>query len=228
MKKFKGFTMTELMVALAVIGIIVAVVTPAIMRTRPNKNKMMIKKAYYTTENIVSSLINDASLYTDRSYVCVNPAAADPAAGIYCAYGFDDDEEAVYEGEKYSGNNKFQKLFAAKLNVANADDTSYTKFTTTDGIYWDFDSDKATNSIHDGWAKSTGTVVAPSDNIRTLVIDVNGKDKGPNKLESECSADEKNDFDIFRMDIQSNGKMRVNPSVSRAAEFVTINPSVRN
>ena len=32
MRRFKGFTLTELMVALAVIGIIVAVVTPAIVR----------------------------------------------------------------------------------------------------------------------------------------------------------------------------------------------------
>ena len=31
MKKFRGFTLTELMVALTVIGVLVAVVTPAIM-----------------------------------------------------------------------------------------------------------------------------------------------------------------------------------------------------
>lgn len=37
MKKLKGFTLTELMVAMGVIGILVAVVTPAIMKTRPNK-----------------------------------------------------------------------------------------------------------------------------------------------------------------------------------------------
>lgn len=39
MRRLKGFTLTELMVAMAVIGILVAVVTPAIMKTRPNKNK---------------------------------------------------------------------------------------------------------------------------------------------------------------------------------------------
>ena len=44
MRRFKGFTLTELMVSLAVIGILVAVVTPAIMKTRPNKNKMMVKR----------------------------------------------------------------------------------------------------------------------------------------------------------------------------------------
>ena len=62
MRRFKGFTLTELMIALAVLGILVAVVTPAIMRARPNKNKMMVKKTFYTVENIVSSLINDETL----------------------------------------------------------------------------------------------------------------------------------------------------------------------
>ena len=46
MRRLKGFTLTELMIALAVIGILVAIVTPTIMKTRPNKNKMMIKKTY--------------------------------------------------------------------------------------------------------------------------------------------------------------------------------------
>ena len=83
MRRFKGFTLTELMVALAVIGILVAVVTPAIMKTRPNKNKMMVKKSFYITEQIVSSLINDERLYPDMRDACGEGVVADG----YCRRG---------------------------------------------------------------------------------------------------------------------------------------------
>ena len=214
MIKFKGFTLTELMVALAVIGIIVAVVTPAIMRTRPNKNKMMIKKAYYTTENTVSNLINDTSLYADMRDVCIS-GNEDVANGIYCAYGFDWDEEVTYNGVKFSGNTKFQRLFAEQLNVSQEIESNSEKFMTTDGIIWDF-SDIPDNN---GWSAGT----APSENVRTLSIDVNGAE-GPNCYQADCTNPE--DFDMFRIDIQSNGKMKVNDADTLAAGYVTINASV--
>lgn len=216
MKRFKGFTLTELMVALAVIGILVAVVTPAIMRTRPNKNKMMIKKTYYTTENIVNSLINDSALYRDMTEYCrSNGPAENTTQGEYCAYGFEWDEEVEQDGEKYSGNNKFQQLFASKLNIATSDSDLKT-FTTTDGVYWDF------TNIQTGW--SDGKTNKPSNNIRTLSIDVNGTAQGPNCYEALCA--DKDDFDMFRIDIQSNGKMKINAEDVKASEFVTINSSV--
>lgn len=213
MKRFKGFTLTELMVALAVIGIIVAIVTPTIMRTRPNRNKMMIKKAYYTTENIVNSLINDTSLYDDMSMYCRTNAPDAEDASQYCAYGFDWDEAAEYEGDTYSGDNKFQKLFASKLNVTKKIESDMSKFETADGMIWDF------TDIQTGWTKGG----KPSDNIKTLTIDVNGE-QGPNCYEADCEVAE--DFDQFRIDIQSNGKMKVNDADTTAMEFVTINASV--
>lgn len=206
MKKFIAFTLAELMVALAVVGTIVAVVTPAIMKTRPNKNKMMIKKTYYTTENIVNSLINNTYLYADMTDECIKGTAE-------CAYGFDLEDEVEYEGETFSGKTKFQKLFASKLNVSREIESNSQKFATTDGVIWDF------SNIQTGWTKGT----APKNNVKTLTIDVNG-DEGPNALE-ETSPD---DFDQYRIDIQSNGKMRVNANDTKAAEYVTINTSVTN
>ena len=206
MKKFIAFTLAELMVALAVVGTIVAVVTPAIMKTRPNKNKMMIKKTYYTTENIVNSLINNTYLYADMTDECIKGTAE-------CAYGFDLVDGVEYEGETFSGETKFQKLFASKLNVSREIESNSKKFATTDGVIWDF------SHIQTGWTKGT----APKNNVKTLTIDVNG-DEGPNAFE-ETSPD---DFDQYRIDIQSNGKMRVNAADTKAAEYVTINTSVTN
>lgn len=209
MKKFKGFTLTELMVALAVIGILVAIVTPTIMKTRPNKNKMMIKKAYYTTENIVGSLINDPTLYADMTSACTHPEGMVP--GDYCAYGFDYDAAAETGAVSYSGDTKFQGLFASKLNISNAD-ADFTNFSTTDGMSWDF------TNIKTGWVKGA----APAANIRELVIDVNGA-APPNCLEAAC--EDADDFDRFRVRIRSDGKMAINPADTKATEFITINTS---
>ena len=137
MKKLKGFTLTELMVAMGVSGILVAVVTPAIMKTRPNKNKMMIKKSFYTAEQFVSTLINDERLYPDMKEICDRGAVEgeDPTK-VYCAFGFDYDNSVRYEGETYAGNTKFTDLFVSRLNVKTEDETNHIYY-TTDGIKWD-------------------------------------------------------------------------------------------
>jgi len=148
MKKLRGFTLTELMIALVVLGILVAVVAPAIMKTRPNKNKMMVKKAYYIAEGVVSDLINNPELYPDNSGNCCG-AATDPkyggditkfnacinniSADNPCAWGFDDMRLISHNGStstntygnpkvtlNYSGQNKFRLLFADNLNVKSS------------------------------------------------------------------------------------------------------------
>jgi prepilin-type N-terminal cleavage/methylation domain-containing protein len=234
MKSFKGFTLTELMVALTVIGILVAVVTPAIMKTRPNKNKMMVKKSFYTVEQIVNSLINDEQLYPDMRDVCKN-SAADEGNNIYCAWGFDYDSKVEYEGSEYEGKYKFAALFKDRLNVAkNSNDgressvgpdkgTFYPVFYTNDGIKWDLRGTK------DAWTSKKskpGTFEDQGNNtagMGTISIDVNG-DEGPN---TACVEDA-NDCDQYEVQILATGKTRINPDHPIAVEYATINTSIRD
>ncbi len=222
MRRFKGFTLTELMIALAVIGILVAVVTPAIMRTRPNKNKMMIKKTFYTTEQIVSSLINDERLYPDMRDAC-GTGVVSGASDIYCAYGFDYKEPVEYEGETYSGDTKFAKLFKNRLNVkSEVAGSNGLEFYTTDGVRWNL------NGLDGAWpagqvpGKFEGST-APS-NIGTILIDVDGS-AGINKRQKESDADS---FDQYQIQILSNGKLRINPEDAKAVEYATINTAIRD
>ena len=150
MKKLKGFTLTELMIALAVLGILVAVVTPAIMKTRPDRNKMMVKKAYYVVENIVSNLINNPALYPDNTDNCFTGSA--PTADSPCYWGFEDIRGVRYNGDTHfrptptsgqieiSGDNKFPILFLEQLNrkAFTHDDGLMASITTNDGITWIF------------------------------------------------------------------------------------------
>lgn len=223
MRRFKAFTLTELMIALAVIGVLVAVVTPAIMRTRPNKNKMMIKKSYYEAEKIVSSLINDETLYIDGRDACNSQTASSTRGG--CNWGFDDYNSVVYDGETYANGTKFPGLFGAKLNFRTSDTTNWI-YTTSDGVIW-YLSGTANQWGHTNTSK-------PSDITNgSIIIDVNGADgpncrqNGKNQANTDCTGSAA-DFDQYQIDISVTGKMTINSADSRAADFVTINTSLRD
>ena len=222
MRRFKGFTLSELMVALAVIGIILAIVTPAIMKTRPNKNKMMVKKTFYTVENIVSKLINDERLYPDMTDYCYLDDT-DPDKDK-CYWGFDYDAEVEYEGETYADQEKFIKLFASNLNVKNADEdlsTNKAIYYTNDGVKWDLG--KCIKEDKTVWQPQTPPNTWDTAYKGTIAIDVNG-DEEPNAV---CNADNE-DCDQYEIQILSNGKMRINPDHTRAIEYVSINTSIKD
>ena len=147
----------------------------------------MVKKSFYTTEQIVSSLINDEQLYPDMRENCDNGV---DTADVYCAWGFDYTSPVKFEGAEYGGDYKFAGLFKEKLNVAKDFDPSkvekfgpdssdfYPIFYTTDGIKWDLTSTKL------AWT-SKQSKVGTFDNqtnaagIGSILIDVNG-DAAPN------------------------------------------------
>lgn len=214
MRGFKAFTLSELMVALAVVGVIVAVVTPTIMRTRPNKTKMMVKKTFYTAQQIVSSLINDSILYPDKTESCY-----DGDESTTCYWGFDDTSKVSYEGNDYEGETKFAELFKAKLNISRS---RLDHYFTTDGVAWIIDSGELKWEAD----KKVGTFETSDAGIGTITIDVNG-DEAPNCRQNGagCSAE---DFDQYVVQILVNGKMRIDDDDLQAIEYATINTSVRD
>lgn len=78
----KAFTLAELLVVLAVLGVIAAIVTPVVFDAMPNENMIRFKKAYYTFEKAVQTLANDTNLYpevtvftnSNQDYFCNNLA----------------------------------------------------------------------------------------------------------------------------------------------------------
>ena len=62
MKK-TGFTLSELLITLAVIGVVSALALPAVSGIIPDKNKAKILKYNAELNNIVSSILTDDSVY---------------------------------------------------------------------------------------------------------------------------------------------------------------------
>lgn len=209
-KTHYGFSLAEVLVTLAIVGVVASVTMVTLKIIRPNSEQVMLKKAYYLVGRNVAELINDDQLYSTTR----NNRTS----------GFSDTRVAEFHGANYGSgvpgsadaNQKFCNLFAAKLNVQTGIDCSKTvtknrgsrmtgHFTTADGIVWimpigDF---------------NRGNNVAMS----SMFVDVNG-DKKPNcfakgastygtvSANEEC-ADEMDTPDRFEIQLDRFAKLNV-------------------
>jgi len=210
MKK-NAFTLAEILIVMALIGVIAIILLPNTKTLVPNKSLTMYKKAHSVTAQIVSNLIDDEDLYPEKT-----TADDDFTSNLSNTDG------AIYRSEERSGSSKFCWLFAEMLNVTSAikcDDgkknrfTDGTKpsghFTTSDGIVWILPISEFTGN---------------SDDYESIFIDING-DEGPNKFvkndctpynddgSSKCRGVEP---DRFEMKINKDGVIKVdNPSIEK-------------
>ena len=227
----RGFTLTELMIALTVMGIICVTVLPAIVRTAPAKNKIMMKQAYYTTTTLVSDLINNPNLYPQ----------VDSEGNM--KVGFDNTEEVEYAGETYGGaatNDgngayaKFIGLFSAHLNKDGEIDTtcpssSSEEEAVPDDSTWQY-CRIFTSPNGMKWSLYSVYTTASGENTNTIVVDVNGN-KEPNCMQGDDSAnqeckDREEDFDRFSMEIKDDGTVTIPEEQTWAREAIQVSSSI--
>lgn len=183
----KGFTLSETLLTMAILGVLAAILTPVLMKAAPDTNRVMFKKAYYTLERAVTFLINDDVNYPANS-TFVN------AGGITLLRGFNNTKPTVniLGGTTY---NKFCYLLADTLNTVGEpiyptngqDGTSViATFITSDGVLWKVYvpvSDDANPA--NGSDNCTGAEFAVNSTCFStkIAVDVNGE-KNPN-----CTSD---------------------------------------
>ena len=223
MRKFLAFTLTELMIALAVLGILCAIVLPAITNNSPNQNKMMMKKSYYTFGEVIQDLINNPDYY--------------PMTDGYCT----DKSSSGYIGFDCGNAEKLPYLFAKELNLSERMTLSQASFAGTSSpykkttCYGAGKSALATNcyvlTTSDGisWAFPDNSFVknAPTDYI-DIGIDVNG-DKKPNCYQGSttgtCKGKTKN-FDQYRIRLYTDGVFEIKSTDTWAKSAININSAI--
>ena len=132
----KGFTLAELLVTLGTIGVLAAITAPMITGLMPDKNKMMVIKAYKTLSDINQELLDDPSIYfSDGNCVgfdCINEHYIEEYKDV----------EVSTAIEKYRG------LLKLKMHTDDSSSTDY-DFETSDGIAWKIGKDEDENEDED-------------------------------------------------------------------------------
>lgn len=202
MKKLLGFTLSELLMAVVVIGIIIAITIPVIVDTAPSAEKALIQRSYFTVTNTVRDMINNPYMYQ----------VMDSATGVRYV-GFDDTNSITFLGRTYSGNTKFIDLFINQLNIKGDVDT------TSSNCNFESCSSCKTVTTSNGmkWSFGVPTNISTGDFIAYILIDVNG-DGSPNCYQGGGCGSE---YDQYRISVYKDGGILLNSADVWAREVIS-------
>ena len=217
----KGFTLTEMLIAIGVIGVIAAITIPILLKNIPSQKESTKKKADYLVEQIVNQLYDDDIMYPKTKELTVGFQNTEKATIL---------DPASHKLVDYEGDTKFCKLFASRMVLASgskivcenerSEDTSHLargkkSFTAKDGIEWYL------------------PVTSFAQGAAEIMVDVNGPD-GKNCVEDEkykdalglehtCTA---KDADRFIYYVKTNGTISLKKPTNVQKNSFQINVKV--
>lgn len=128
-KKLKAFSLIEILIALALVGILVAVLSPNLGKALPDKKKALFVKAFTQTEIAVSNMRNHSEMYVD---ILDTSGIASGEKGTYTKYGLCNTDKPMGrlgEEEPQHGDEKFAYFFAKELGGSSSN-----PIVTNDGL----------------------------------------------------------------------------------------------
>lgn len=144
MKKI-GFTLTEILVMVGVIGIIAVVTIVSLSGKRPDKDAIMLKKAYKSMSEVVATVVNNEDLY---------PLVINEAAGVFAGL-------------------KPSKIYVAALlgdDLPGRPDLQQTTNTWDDAL---FDQSSSCLSVPSSSGTSSGTSSGLSSGLKPIKVGCN-------------------------------------------------------
>ena len=161
--KKKAFTLAEVMLTVVILSVIAIVVMPIITASRPSNEKVLLKKAYNATEQVVAELSGNERFYpSDITLKDVNSTSfannTSPSGFLNYRYPANDSMLEYTIQESFAGtatskgcncydttHNKLSMLFCCSLKTVNkrggtvcttSSNKTTCDFETTDGITW--------------------------------------------------------------------------------------------
>ena len=126
----KGFTLSELLVALGIVAVVAAITIPAIHKIMPDKDKGTVLKVYKTISEINQEIFNNPSLYNFSDSACNGSSQI-----IQCYSAPQDGKHPTAVRFK-----KYPILLIQHLNLADHSvsigATGNCQFDTADGLTW--------------------------------------------------------------------------------------------
>ena len=168
MKKL-GFTLSELLVTLGVIGVVAALTAPAISDLMPDSNKLTMIKIVNNVETITADILENPGLYNYRFDSEGNPICI----GLECDGKPTSAQYTSVSHSLISGDKKFPYLISEVLGLEEKEDET--------GSTWPVDEDKR------AWSIKTGTYTEDGLSLKRveIIVDLNGTKNGPNSVYSD-------------------------------------------
>ena len=150
MKKaaFKGFTLTEVMVVLVILGALALILIPNFAKMMPDDHNIKYKKAFYTIQEIMNDIVNDPNICT----------------------GTDTDGNIIDNNVFLNscGDNNLRNAIAERLSTTTDIDTTgnmsgENDIKTTNGMRW-FIPDGTFSSLFSTSGTSQAIIVSLDDN----------------------------------------------------------------
>ena len=138
----KGFTLVEILIALLIIGVLVAVMIANMAKLKPDKRKALFIKAYTVTEQATANMVNDSEMY---------PTIFDEDGDVV-SYGLSSTSEPVgillQTDNVPSGADKFVHYFSREVGGSYSNN----KVETSDGVIFDIERENTNAKTIDALA----------------------------------------------------------------------------
>lgn len=191
MKK-NGFTLSELIISLSVIGIASALMMPAITKMMPDKYKTKTINVHSKIVTAVDTLLDDDAIYWCEDNRDEEGLSCDGRA-----------QKAIYRNDaRYEGANKFENLMIDQLGLEDArNPIDNYRWMSSDGAYWRFERGCDANRDGSFVANANGTCPVNNTLCYRITVDLNGAlgNKRPNRIFGQ-NGEQKPDRFRFRVD----------------------------